>query len=109
MSMITAPAHGAGRRGAVERAEYLIDRFKVAYEYGGGWTCGCAEFARSDACKHTREAGGRLAAQMRINDHLRRGSRDPFAFNDRTPAPTERVLRDTGRAKRPLPDVRERK
>jgi hypothetical protein len=63
-----------GRRGAVERAEYFIDRFRVGYQFGGGWLCGCADFAKSDACRHTREAAGRHAAQTRIIERIRDGS-----------------------------------
>jgi hypothetical protein len=72
------PPDATGARGAVEHVDYLIDRFRVAYEFGGGWTCPCAEFATRDACKHTREAAGRRAAQMRIAEHFRSGSRDAF-------------------------------
>ena len=64
----------AGRRGAIERADYLIDRFRVGYQFGGGWTCRCADFAKSDACRHTREAAGRLAAQTQIIERIRKGS-----------------------------------
>jgi len=63
-----------GRRGAIEHADYFIDRFRVAYRFGGGWSCGCADFATSDACRHTREAAGRRAAQSRIAERIRRGS-----------------------------------
>ena len=70
--MIPLPAE-TGRRGAVVRADYLIDRFRVGYEFGGGWTCGCADFASSDACRHTREAAGRRAAQIRIIEHIKKG------------------------------------
>jgi hypothetical protein len=82
---IVAPAFSpdnAGRRGAVDRGDYLIDRFRVRYEFGGGWKCGCAEFAASDACKHTREAAGRRAAQARILQHVTRGSSERFVFNE---------------------------
>src|SRR5688500_314134 len=68
------PAGPPGRRGAVERADYFIDRFRVGYQFGGGWTCGCADFAASDACRHTREAAGRLAAQAGISERIKRGS-----------------------------------
>jgi hypothetical protein len=68
------PTGSAGRRGAVERADYFIDRFRVSYQGGGGWICGCADFAASDACRHTREAAGRLAAQMSILERIGRGS-----------------------------------
>jgi hypothetical protein len=60
-----------GRRGAIERADYLIDRFSVGYQYGGGWTCGCADFAASDACRHTRVAAGRHAAQLKIAERIK--------------------------------------
>jgi hypothetical protein len=62
-----------GCRGTVDRAKYLIDRFPVKYSFGGGWSCGCAEFVSGDACRHTREAAGRHAAQQRILEHLARG------------------------------------
>lgn len=71
------PTHrfdGTGAYGEVERADYLIDRFPVRYVYGGGWVCGCADFMVRDACKHTREAAGRRAAQADIARHLRAGS-----------------------------------
>ena len=68
------PAGPTGRRGAIERAEYFIDRFRVGYQFGGGWTCGCADFATSDACRHTREAAGRRAAQTQIIECIRKGS-----------------------------------
>jgi hypothetical protein len=71
-------ADGAGRRGVVDRAEYLIDRFRVRYEYGGGWKCVCAEFAGADTCKHTREAAGRRAAQAKILEHIKRSSPEAF-------------------------------
>jgi hypothetical protein len=74
----------SGRRGVIERANYLIDRFPVAYEHGGGWTCHCADFLASDACRHTREAAGRYAAQMRIAEHLKLGSNSTLGFHERT-------------------------
>jgi len=83
MSFLIVPSDGTGGRGAVERADYLIDRFRVKYEFGGGWACSCADFFARDACKHTREAAGRRAAQMRIADHIRSGSRDSFALHER--------------------------
>jgi hypothetical protein len=67
-----------GRRGTTDRADYLIDRFRVRYAFGGGWTCSCADFVAHDACKHTREAAGRHAAQVRIAIHLQSGSSDAF-------------------------------
>jgi hypothetical protein len=50
-------ADSTGLRGTTDRASYLIDRFRIIYEFGGGWTCGCREFASQDSCKHTREVG----------------------------------------------------
>lgn len=71
MVLLSTRPKPTGRRGAVERVDYLIDRFRVGYQFGGGWMCGCADFAARDACRHTREAAGRLAAQMRILAHTR--------------------------------------
>jgi hypothetical protein len=50
--------------------EYLIDRFKVTFETGGGWHCACSDFGSSNACRHTREAAGRRAAQSQIARHI---------------------------------------
>jgi len=80
-----------GRRGAVERADYLIDRFRVAYEFGGGWTCGCADFQASDVCRHTREAAGRYAAQTRIAEHIKQGSHGTLEFDERTLARRRKI------------------
>jgi hypothetical protein len=77
MVLLSTPLEATGRRGAVEYADYLIDRFRVGYQFGGGWACGCADFAASDACRHTREAAGRRAAQIRIVEHIKNGSLDP--------------------------------
>jgi hypothetical protein len=44
----------------------MVDRFRVVFESGGGWNCACADFLSSNACRHTREAAGRRAAQARI-------------------------------------------
>src|SRR5689334_13163094 len=85
VSAIAPPAAAlaaAGRRGSIERANYLIDRFRVGYQFGGGWTCGCADFAALDACRHTREAAGRRAAQAQIQELITRGSLQ--AMNSRT-------------------------
>jgi hypothetical protein len=71
----------AGRRGTTDRASYLIDRFQVIYAFGGGWTCGCREFASHDSCKHTREAAGRRAAQLRITQYLRQHSAEAPSFH----------------------------
>jgi hypothetical protein len=69
-----------GRRGTTDRASYLIDRFQVIYAFGGGWTCGCREFASHDSCKHTREAAGRRAAQRRITQYLGQHSVEALSF-----------------------------
>ncbi len=71
---VSMTSGASGGRGTIEHADYLIDRFRVAYRFGGGWSCGCADFAASDACRHTREAAGRRAAQSRIAERIRRGS-----------------------------------
>ena len=76
-ALLISPAQ-TGRRGATERAAYLIDRFPVSYQFGGGWMCGCADFAASDACRHTREAAGRFAAQTNIIERIKRGSLPPI-------------------------------
>jgi hypothetical protein len=67
-----------GRAAAIVRSAYLIDRFRVVFESGGGWHCGCAEFASLNACAHSREAAGMRAAQARIVDHVAAG-RSQFA------------------------------
>lgn len=59
-----------GRGGAIERSLYLIDRFRVVFECGGGWHCVCADFVSSNACRHTREAAGRRAAQAQIAERV---------------------------------------
>ncbi len=59
-----------GRGGVPARREYLIDRFRVVFQSGGGWHCVCADFVRSNACKHTREAAGRRTAQAQILAHV---------------------------------------
>ena len=79
-------AEAGGCRGAIDCAEFLIDRFRVRYAFGGGWTCSCADFVTHDSCKHTREAAGRHAAQVQIARHLLRGSADSFALNKRAHA-----------------------
>jgi len=73
-ALLNNPANPVGRRGATEQGDYLIDRFRVRYRFGGGWMCACADFALSDACRHTREAAGRYAAQMGISERIKRGS-----------------------------------
>jgi hypothetical protein len=71
-----------GHRGITQRGDYLIERFRVRYEFGGGWSCGCADFAASDACRHTREAAGRYIAQTLIAAHLEAGA--PRHFHHQT-------------------------
>jgi hypothetical protein len=60
-----------GRGGTIVRGSYLIDGFRVAFEHGGGWHCVCADFVSSNACRHTREAAGRRAAQARIAERVK--------------------------------------
>ena len=79
-------ADAGGRRGVIDHAEFLIDRFRVRYAFGGGWTCSCADFVAHDSCKHTREAAGRRAAQEQIARHLQRGSADSFTLHERAHA-----------------------
>jgi hypothetical protein len=66
-------AENSGRGGTLVRNAYLIDRFSVVYESGGGWHCVCADFVKTNACRHTREASGRAAAQAQIIEHLSKG------------------------------------
>jgi hypothetical protein len=80
-----APDTG-GRRGDIDRSDYLIDRCRVRYAFGGGWTCSCADFVAHDACKHTREAAGRRAAQSQIARHLQSGSSGTFTLHKRAHA-----------------------
>jgi len=78
---MTWPAiDGTGRRGKPGRAEYMIDGFRVGYDFGGGCRCVCVEFATRDSCKHTREVAGRLAAQGRIAEHLGKGSSRAYSI-----------------------------
>jgi hypothetical protein len=58
---------------SIKRSEYLIERFRVVFEFGGGWHCECADYAASNACKHSREAAGMRAAQVRISNHVATG------------------------------------
>lgn len=62
-----------GRGGSIIRSLYLIDRFRVVFEWGGGWNCACADFVSSNACRHTREAAGRRAAQAEIAERVAEG------------------------------------
>jgi len=73
-------ADGSGRRGIANRVEYMIDGFRVGYDFGGGCRCGCVEFATHDSCKHSREMAGRLAAQGRIAEHLRQGASKAYSI-----------------------------
>jgi hypothetical protein len=77
-----------GHRGITDRADYLIDRFRVRYEFGGGWTCGCADFAASDACRHTREAAGRYIAQALNPAHLEARAPRTLTFDNSASART---------------------
>jgi hypothetical protein len=70
-----------GHRGLTDRADYLIEHFRVRYAFGGGWTCGCAEFAASSVCRHTREAAGRRTAQALIAAHLQVGAPRTLTFD----------------------------
>jgi hypothetical protein len=63
----------AGRGSAIVRSEYLMNRFRVVFETGGGWNCVCADFLRSRECRHTREAAGMRAAQAQIRDRVATG------------------------------------
>jgi len=72
---------GSVRRGTQDRTEFMIDGFRVGYDFGAGCRCSCAEFAKRQSCKHTREVAGRLAAQGRIAAHLKRA--DSSAYSPR--------------------------
>jgi hypothetical protein len=56
---------------SIIRSEYMIDRHRVIFEAGNGWHCACAEFAKLDSCRHTRESEGRRAAQALIQQRVR--------------------------------------
>ena len=58
--------HERGKVKSIVRSEYMIDRYQVIFESGAGWHCVCAEFAKFDSCRHTRESEGRRAAQALI-------------------------------------------
>jgi hypothetical protein len=60
----------SGRGSSIARSEYLIDRFRVVFESGGGWHCVCTDYILTNACKHSREAAGRRAAQSRISTRV---------------------------------------
>jgi hypothetical protein len=53
-----------------ERAEYLIDGFRVSFLHQAEWRCACREFATSGTCRHAREAGGMRDAQALIQQRL---------------------------------------
>jgi hypothetical protein len=86
-------ADAGGRHGIVNRAEYLIDGFRVGYESGGGCACVCVEFAVRSSCKHTREVAGRLAAQGRIAEHLRQGAAKAYSSHEPLPKASSRLMR----------------
>jgi hypothetical protein len=94
-----------GRGGTVQRSSYLIDRFRVVFEWGGGWNCVCADFIASNACRHTREAAGRRAAQAQIAERLA-GTRSNLA--DWLPHLSRRVGPDVEVREAPAGAVRAR-
>lgn len=53
-----------------ERAEYLIDGFRVSFLHQAEWRCACREFATTGACRHAREASGMREAQALIRQRL---------------------------------------
>jgi hypothetical protein len=53
------------------RTEYLIDRYHVVHETGGGWHCVCDEFKALNECRHSRESEGRRMAQAMIAERVR--------------------------------------
>jgi hypothetical protein len=82
-----------GRGGPIIRSVYLIDRFRVVFECGGGWQCVCADFISSNACRHTREAAGRRAAQAQIAERVAAARSYLVVFD----GPRRVVRRDTQR------------
>jgi hypothetical protein len=64
---------GQNRDMFIERREYLIDHFRVSFQEGLAWQCGCREFGIAGACRHTREAAGMRDAQASIVRHVRSG------------------------------------
>lgn len=56
---------------SVVRIEYLIDRYHVVFDSGGGWYCVCAEFKQLGDCRHIRESVGRRTAQAQIMARVR--------------------------------------
>jgi hypothetical protein len=69
--MITKDDPGAG--GPIAQSGYLIERFRVVFESGGGWHCACHEFVAANACRHTREAAGMRDAQAQIAQAIASG------------------------------------
>jgi hypothetical protein len=53
-----------------ERADYLIDGFRVSFLHQAEWRCACREFAKAGTCRHSREAGGMREAQALIRKRL---------------------------------------
>jgi hypothetical protein len=69
----------SGRR-TKGHVDFMIDGFRVGYEFAGGCRCVCPEFAARESCKHTREVVGRLAAQRRIAEHLSQGATKAYSL-----------------------------
>jgi hypothetical protein len=67
----------------ITRTEYLIDRYHVVYETGGGWYCVCDEFKALNECRHSRESEGRRAAQAMIAERVRSVNGVLAGFNHR--------------------------
>jgi hypothetical protein len=63
--------------------EYMIDRYRVVFAYGGGWQCSCAEFNQSNDCKHIRESAGQQAAQRLILNRVRAVNGEIVGFTHR--------------------------
>ena len=74
-------------------AEFMIDGFRVGYEFAGGFRCGCAEFGLHASCKHTREVAGRLAARGRIAEHLKRADSRAYSPRESFSADHRRLLK----------------
>lgn len=82
-----------GRGKPIVRELYLIERFRVVFESGGGWNCACADFVSTNACRHSREAAGRRAAQVQIAS-LIANPRSPLTFaGDPLQLPMRHVVR----------------
>jgi len=56
--------------GKKNRAEYLIDGFRVSFQHQAEWRCACREFTAAGTCRHTREASGMREAQALIRRRL---------------------------------------